>query len=127
MPSIHQLQRSRRLQVIGLLAWFALVLQSFVAMAQPATSPAMGATTMSMANGFQVHARHAMTPTSQDGCCADHVDAHHCMCASMCASALPLARIGLPASLPMLPRFGHLRVPNAPAMAMTPPLRPPSV
>ena len=43
MPALHQIQRSRRLRVIGLLAWFALVLQSFAAMAQPPTSPAMKA------------------------------------------------------------------------------------
>jgi hypothetical protein len=127
MPALHQIQRSRRLRVIGLLAWFALVLQSFAAMAQPPTSPAMTATAMSMAGRSQTHAQHAMAPASQDGCCADHTGANHCTCASMCASALPLSCIGLPAALPMLSRFGHLRVPHAPAMAMTPPLRPPSV
>lgn len=129
MPALHQIQHSRRLRVIGLLAWFALVLQSFAAMAQPPTSPAMTATamSMSMASRSPTHAQHAMAPVSQDVCCADHIAANHCTCASMCASALLLSRIGLPAALPMPPRFGHLRVPHAPAVAMTPPLRPPSV
>ena len=127
MTFLHQLQRSRRLRVIGLLAWVALVLQGAAALAQPPASPVMAATAMSMASGSPAHAPHAMAPTPQDGCCADHADAHHCTCASMCASVLPLARVGLPAAPLMLLRFGRLRVPHAPAMAMTPPLRPPSV
>lgn len=124
--------RSRRLWALAWLAWFALVSQVFSAAAPPVPPPTGSGMITRMLHGAEVahvvsaQADHA---AMADSCCSDHAGgtaAHDCTCASMCASVLPVSKLGLPSLPATFARFGRIRPQRAPAVAFTPPLRPPS-
>ncbi|MGA0587920.1 hypothetical protein ACO2Q2_12435 [Dyella sp. KRB-257] len=131
LRALRSLLRSRRLRALAWLAWFALVAQAFAAAAPPVPPPGGSAIARMLhgaepAHGASVHADHA---AMADSCCGGHAGGtptHGCTCASMCASMLPVARLGLPSLPAAFARFGRVRPQRAPAMAFTPPLRPPS-